>query len=332
MTPYASDISPISPVEPRPKVSVLITTYNQADTLPAALDSILAQKVNFDIEICLSDDCSTDSTPAVCERYAAQYPDIIRYHRNSRNLGARDNYFATMMRCRGQYIADLAGDDFWTDPGKLARQVALLDSDPEIVLTHTDWQYVDAATGLTSPSGNPHDSPALRARVYGKDLIVPLLDAGDHMLIHSCTTVYRADIAQKTVRDHPEWFANPDYPCEDLQLMCLLADRGDICYIDRPTLGYRVGHNQMTSAADPVKAFDFNMGTLRLRRDLAGLFMLTPREVPAISRLASYVIGLARRARDRRRHDIATAYCRTHGISLPLRTRLRSMIFRLTGR
>ena len=88
------------PPEPRPKVSVLITTYNQADTLPTALDSILAQKTDFEIEICLSDDCSTDSTPTVCERYAARYPEIIKYHRNSHNLGARDNYFTTMMRCR----------------------------------------------------------------------------------------------------------------------------------------------------------------------------------------------------------------------------------------
>lgn len=332
MTATPSASAPISPPEPRPKVSVLITTYNQADTLPTALDSILAQKTDFEIEICLSDDCSTDSTPTVCERYAARYPEIIKYHRNSHNLGARDNYFTTMMRCRGKYIADLAGDDYWTRTDKLARQVAILDSDPDIVLTHTDWRYVDANTGETRPSGNRHDSPALGTRVPGNQMIVPILDAGDHMLIHSCTAVYRADVAKETVRSYPEWFANPDYPCEDMQLMCLLADRGDICYIDEPMLAYRVGHDQMTSAADPAKAFDFNFGTLRLRHDLMKFFMLRPREIPSLSRLAAYVLGLSRHARDRHRNTVAIDYCRKNGIRLPMRSRLRNLLFRITGR
>lgn len=320
------------PPEPRPKVSVLITTYNQAETLPTALDSILAQKTDFEIEICLSDDCSTDSTPTVCERYAARYPEIIKYHRNSHNLGARDNYFTTMMRCRGKYIADLAGDDYWTRTDKLARQVAILDSDSRIVLVHTDWRYLDAHTGLAHPSGNPHDSPSLRARVPGLAMIVPILDAGDHMVIHSCTAVYRADVTQHTVKDNPEWFANPGYPCEDLQLMCLLAEQGDVCYIDEPMMAYRVGHDQMTSTADPVKAFDFNMGTLRLRHDLARKFVLSPRDIPSLRRHAAYVIGLARKARDRDRHAMAVEYCRCNRIGIPLRTRIRSLLFRITGR
>ena len=61
-----------------PKVSVIVCTYNQEGTIGAALDSILAQKTDFDFEIVVADDCSADRTPAICREYAARYPGKVR--------------------------------------------------------------------------------------------------------------------------------------------------------------------------------------------------------------------------------------------------------------
>lgn len=325
-------IRPIMPAQRLPKVSVIVTTYNQAETLAEALESILGQQTDFDIEIMLSDDQSTDHTPDICRQYASRYPDIVRYHQNPVNLGARDNYFDTLLRCRGEYIADLAGDDRWCDPRKLADQVAALDADPAIVMCHTDWQYLQAETGKLRASRNTPGHPWLRPVIEGIELITPLLNASDQMMVHSCTMVYRADVARDLVTGYPQWFRNPQYPCEDLQLVALLADRGKVAYIDRVTLDYRVGHDQITSIKNPAKAFDFNYGTLLLRLDLQQWLMLPQRLFPENRRMAAFITGLARRAGDRRRAAKIATLCRERHIRLPLRSRLRLWLDHLQTR
>jgi len=85
-----------------PKVSVIVCTYNQEDTIGAALDSILAQKTDFDFEIVVADDCSADRTPAICREYAGRYPGKVRAIINEENKGIADNYYDTLYECRGK--------------------------------------------------------------------------------------------------------------------------------------------------------------------------------------------------------------------------------------
>jgi glucosyltransferase len=101
------------------KISVIVATYNQEDTIARTLDSVLMQQCHVPIEIILGEDCSTDGTLAVCQRYADEHPDVIRLIANKQNKGLVDNYFDCMLAAQGKYIADCAGDDFWTDPLKL---------------------------------------------------------------------------------------------------------------------------------------------------------------------------------------------------------------------
>ena len=84
-----------------PIVSVIVCTYNQEGTIGAALDSILAQITDFDYEIVVADDCSTDGTRDICRDYSARFPDRIRLILNDENLGIADNYFGTLYECRG---------------------------------------------------------------------------------------------------------------------------------------------------------------------------------------------------------------------------------------
>ena len=118
------------------KLSIFVVTYNQEQYIRQALDSILMQHVNFDYEIIIGEDCSTDFTPAICDEYAAQYSQIHLYHHNP-NKGLIDNWEFVLNHCTGQYIAMLEGDDFWTDPYKLQKQVDFLDAHSEVALTFT---------------------------------------------------------------------------------------------------------------------------------------------------------------------------------------------------
>lgn len=112
------------------KVSVIMLTYNQENYVAQALDSVLMQKVDFPYEILIGDDCSTDSTCEQLQRYAEQYPDIIRLFPRSENLGPTRNAYELLCAAQGEYLAFCEGDDFWLDEDKLAVQTTFLDEHP----------------------------------------------------------------------------------------------------------------------------------------------------------------------------------------------------------
>lgn len=239
-----------------PKVSVIVCTYNQEASLGRSLDSVLRQKVGFDYEIILADDCSADGTPEVCRRYAAEYPDKIRYIRNSRNKGVVRNYYDSIRASRGEYIADLAGDDEWCDDHKLARQIAIMDSDREIMLTHAGWRY-------QYPDGRKAECewlhmPAAEEKRDGKELLPLLLNhEKEKYHIHLCTSVYRRDAVMELLEQQGELIADENLPCEDYQLEVLLAAKGKIYYEPAIVLNYSVGHKSVSSQEDHAKNVKF---------------------------------------------------------------------------
>lgn len=252
----------------KPKVSVIVCTYNQRHTIGRTLDSILAQEVDFPYEIILADDCSDDSTPMICKEYAARYPEIIRLSLNKANKGLVDNYFDCIEVSRGEYIADLAGDDCWVDTRKLAKQAEVLDSDPSIVMCHAGWRAV-------LPDGSPADSTTWnipdKACVKERDeMTLPLLrHEKEKHFIHLCSAMYRRDTATAIMREYPGLFRGKWLTCEDYQLNVLLSHSGKIAYIPDVVLHYTVGAPSISSDENPLKVIRFNVGVIRLTLRLA---------------------------------------------------------------
>lgn len=120
-----------------PLVSVCVITYNHKQYIAQALDSILSQKTNFNFEIVIGEDLSTDNTLAICQDYAARFPQIIRLLPTTQNLGVVPNFIRTANACRGKYMAVLEGDDYWIDDLKLQKQADVLEHDPERTLCFT---------------------------------------------------------------------------------------------------------------------------------------------------------------------------------------------------
>lgn len=112
-------------------VSIVCITYNHEPYLRDALEGFLFQKTTFPFEIILAEDCSTDGTRAICEEYAAKYPDKINYIYRDHNVGYNENEYEAMCAAKGKYIAYCEGDDYWTDSLKLQKQVDFLESHPE---------------------------------------------------------------------------------------------------------------------------------------------------------------------------------------------------------
>jgi glycosyltransferase involved in cell wall biosynthesis len=115
------------------KVSVVILTFNQKNFIAQAIESALAQETDFDFEILVGDDCSTDGAREVIAAYAAQYPDQVKAVLHPKNLGQNGlfNTIETLKLAQGQYIAPMDGDDYWTDPLKLQKQVNYMETHPD---------------------------------------------------------------------------------------------------------------------------------------------------------------------------------------------------------
>lgn len=173
------------PSEPRPLVSVATIAYNVEKWLPECIESVLMQQTNFKVELVIGEDCSTDSTRSIALAYQKKYPDIIRVLLPAKNQGLTPNSVATQNACRGKYIALLDGDDYWTDPMKLQRQIEFLEANPDYAGSgHQSWKIFEDG----SPSvlfGAQHDTD------YG------LNDTLSHRKFHTSSLVYRKKIWDK---------------------------------------------------------------------------------------------------------------------------------------
>lgn len=134
-----------------PLVSICCLTYNHVQYVAACLDGFLSQKTTFGIEILVHDDASTDGTTDIIKDYAEKYPEIIfplyeEENQYSKYHGAMDIIF-NYSRARGKYIAYCEGDDYWTDPLKLQKQVDFLESHPEYSVCFHRCSKLNELTG-----------------------------------------------------------------------------------------------------------------------------------------------------------------------------------------
>lgn len=118
-------------------VSISCITYNHAPYIRQCLDGFMMQKTDFAFEVLIHDDASTDGTAEIIKEYEARYPDVIKPIYEDENQwvkGRRGSPVFNFPRATGKYIAMCEGDDYWTDPYKLQKQVDILNSNPHYVM------------------------------------------------------------------------------------------------------------------------------------------------------------------------------------------------------
>ncbi|ACM04349.1 rhamnan synthesis F family protein [Cereibacter sphaeroides] len=130
-----------------PTVSTIIVSYNHLEFIVEAIESALAQNGNFHHEILLSDDGSTDGTARIMARYAEKYPMRIRNISRGSNHGVSENYRYCFAEAQGEFVAVLEGDDYWTDPQKLAKQAAFLRGHPEAAMVMSRIELLEMTSG-----------------------------------------------------------------------------------------------------------------------------------------------------------------------------------------
>lgn len=144
-------------------VSVCVPTYNHEKYISQCLDSVISQKTSFDYEVLVGEDDSDDNTRKICIEYSKKYPNKIRLFLNDRKNvlyingkpTGRRNSINLLNSAKGKYIALCEGDDYWTDPYKLQKQVDFLEANEEYVICYHDARVVDENNNLISESKLP---------------------------------------------------------------------------------------------------------------------------------------------------------------------------------
>ena len=217
-----------SKVVSQPLVSVCIQTYQHANYIKQCLEGILMQKTTFPFEILLGEDNSTDGTREICLEYAKKYPKKIRLflHARENNIKingqptGRFNFVYNLFIAKGKYIALCEGDDYWTDPLKLQKQVDFLEANPEFSICYHNVDILN--------DNNLRPSFLNRS----KNTVFSINDLANSNLIHTPSVVYR-----NLLIDLPNWLNKS--PVGDYPLHMLHAEKGKIFCIAETMGVYR---------------------------------------------------------------------------------------------
>ena len=130
------------------QISVIIPSYNRPDTVGFTIESILAQKVEAELEIVIGDDCSPDPrVKGILDSYQDRYPDIIKVFYREKNMRLGANWAQCVKDCHGEFICNCDNDDYWHNPNKLQIQLDYMRAHPECNICITDHRTHNRDTG-----------------------------------------------------------------------------------------------------------------------------------------------------------------------------------------
>jgi glycosyltransferase involved in cell wall biosynthesis len=223
------------------KVSVLMTSFEHERFIARALDGVLEQR-GVEFEVLVGDDASTDGTRAVIAEYERKHPDVIRTFLPRHNLGngGKAIFGDLIEMARGDYLAVLDGDDYWTAPDKLLRQVAYLDEHPECSMCFHNVLCVYQDDGRADEPYNGPDQPA--------ELDVAALL--DRCVVASCSPLFR----RATISPLPAWYFK--LPWGDWPLYFMAAEHGALRYLPDVMGVYRIHGAGMYSGLSRLEALE----------------------------------------------------------------------------
>ncbi len=209
-------------------VSIVCITYNHEQFIADAIDGFLMQKTNFDFEILIHDDASTDKTADIIKKYELKFPNIIKpiYQKENQYSKGIKVVDLNWKRAKGKYIALCEGDDYWSDPFKLQKQVDYMENNSDCTLcTHA----VEKVTINKVRIGYE--------RPYDRDIKAPTTDLilGGGYFVGTTSLLFPRNLIEST----PDFYLNAsvgDYP-----LQIYLASKGYAYYMNEVMGAYRIG-------------------------------------------------------------------------------------------
>ncbi len=247
-------------------LSVLIITYNQEKYIAQAIKSALIQKTDFDYEIVIGEDCSTDKTRKIVLEYKAKYPDKIKLLLQEKNVGMIPNFIDTLKACSGKYIALLEGDDYWIDPYKLQKQVDIMEANPDIGLVHTNYDRLYQVKNKIQHSVYKKNYKAQLSGYIFESLLL-------YSYIVTATVLLRTDILKEAINSLRNKLLV--WPAGDYPLWLYISSEKKVGYIDEATAVYRHGQNTMSKPLDFAKALKLHTETEAMKKFFIGNYYVS---------------------------------------------------------
>ena len=221
------------------KISVCMITYGHEAYIQKAIEGVLMQIVDFEIELIVADDCSPDQTSEIVKSIQNNHKngEWIKYTKHKKNMGMMPNFIWALEQCKGKYIALCEGDDYWTDPLKLQKQVVHLEENLGINIC---FHKADIKkTGL-----NLHTIP----KPFHKQAFNYIELLKYYNFITTASVVFRKPINFEL----PKWFET--VPFGDLALYKIIARDSQIQCIDEVMSVYRIHEKGVYSGLNELKA------------------------------------------------------------------------------
>jgi len=213
------------------KISICCITYNHESYIRKCIDGFIMQKTDFLFDVLIHDDASTDKTADIIREYEAKYPDIVKpiYQKeNQYSQGIRPINKFNFERSNAKYIAMCEGDDYWTDPYKLQKQVDFLEENGDCSLCFHASKHINT----NNPDKFHVHHPKIIPTDYKFEMKHVILGGGGFMATNSMVFL------KEHIMERPEWMDK--VPIGDLPLMLLLASKGKIGYVDDVMSVYRI--------------------------------------------------------------------------------------------
>jgi glycosyltransferase involved in cell wall biosynthesis len=218
-----------------PMVDVAIVTYNHEKYIAQAIESVLMQKTDFKVRMIIGDDCSSDKTQEIIKEFSQKYPDYIKTILYDKHIGifSKDRVgIKVLEQCTAKHIALLDGDDYWTDPNKLQKQVNFLESHPDCALCFHNVHYEDS---IGEFQGFTTFASRCKRLQDDTDATFTIRDTLMGGLIPTCSVLLRNEPA---ISNLPEFFFQTR--TGDWLLWLLVCKDKTMRYFHRPMAVYRI--------------------------------------------------------------------------------------------
>lgn len=249
----------------------------------------------------------------------------------STNKGLIMNYFDCLRECRGEFITDCSGDDYWTDPLKIDHLTKLLDSHAEASVAFSDWDIFDENSGVMTGRGSLNvETLSMDGTVHcGKPLLKAILNHRKGLPYNLTASLYRREPVMKILENSPLVICNTDFGCEDVPIMAALASVGGAIGCPVSTYTYFINDKSITGGDDMEKMVKFFSKALHCSAILSRHYGVDRSELKELFYDKSdFIISNAFNSGDRALMEIASSAVSEWELSPSLKTKIQQSLAR----